>query len=142
MNKGNVYLNGSFLPLQDARISVMDRGFLFGDSIYEVIPAYAGRLFRLPHHLERLNNSLQAVHMQNPKSDSEWTRMLERLVEQNPELDQSVYLQVTRGAAEQRDHTLPEAITPTVFAMASPMQEPDPALAKTGNSAITLDDIR
>ncbi len=142
MNEGNVYLNGEFLPLKEARISVMDRGFLFGDSIYEVIPAYTGRLFRLPHHLGRLNNSLHGIRMQNPMHDSEWSSMLERLVAQNPQQDQSVYLQVTRGAAEQRDHAIPDALDATVFAMASPMHDPDPALAKNGASAITLDDIR
>ncbi|MCP4125496.1 MAG: D-amino acid aminotransferase [Gammaproteobacteria bacterium] len=142
MNDDNVYLNGEFLPLQEARISVMDRGFLFGDSIYEVIPAYTGRLFRLPHHLERLGNSLQGIRMQNPMSDGEWSSILERLVAQNPQQDQSVYLQVTRGAAEQRDHTIPDALDATVFAMASPMHDPDPALARDGTSAITLDDIR
>ncbi len=142
MNDDNVYLNGEFLPLQQARISVMDRGFLFGDSIYEVIPAYTGRLFRLPHHLERLNNSLHGIRMQNPMRDSEWSSMLERLVAQNPQQDQSVYLQVTRGAAEQRDHTIPDTLDATVFAMASPMHDLDPALARDGTSAITLDDIR
>lgn len=142
MDNNKVYLNGSFLPREDAHISVMDRGFLFGDSIYEIIPAYNGRLFRLPHHLERLNNGLQAIHLKNPLSASEWSSILKRLVQQNPEQDQSVYLQVTRGAAEQREHTIPEGITATVFAMAAPIHEPDPALAKKGISAITLDDIR
>ncbi len=140
MTSSNVYLNGSFLPLSQAQISVMDRGFLFGDSIYEVIPAYSGRLFRLPHHLQRLNNSLQAIRMQNPMSDSEWTSMLEQLVAQQPGQDQSVYLQVTRGPAEQRDHTIPEKTKATVFAMSSPMHDPDPTVV--GISAITLDDIR
>ncbi|MCP3671379.1 MAG: D-amino acid aminotransferase [Gammaproteobacteria bacterium] len=142
MNDDNVYLNGEFLPLQEARISVMDRGFLFGDSIYEVIPAYTGRLFRLPHHLERLNNSLHGIRMQNPMSDGEWSSMLERLVAQNPQQDQSVYLQVTRGAAGRRDHAIPDALDATVFAMAAPLYDPDPALARDGTSAITLDDIR
>lgn len=142
MGTSSVYLNGSFLPLENAKISVMDRGFLFGDSIYEVIPAYKGRLFRLPHHLQRLDNGLQAIRMQNPLSESEWTSVLERLVTQNPEQDQSVYLQVTRGAVEQRDHAIPDEIQATVFAMASPLQHPDPAQAKTGANAITLDDIR
>lgn len=142
MSNSSVYLNGSFLPLENAKISVMDRGFLFGDSLYEVIPAYNGRLFRLPHHLQRLNNGLQAIRMQNPLSESEWTSVLERLVKQNPEQDQSVYLQVTRGVAEQRDHVIPDKTQATVFAMASPLPQPDPAQAKTGANAITLDDIR
>jgi len=140
MNKSNVYLNGIFLPLAEAQISVMDRGFLFGDSIYEVIPAYSGRLFRLPHHLQRLDNGLQAIRIQNPMSDKEWTSMLEQLVAQNPGQDQSVYLQVTRGAAEQRDHAIPDNTRATVFAMSSPMHDPDPSVV--GINAITLDDIR
>ncbi len=142
MNNSMIYLNGSFLPLKEAKISVMDRGFLFGDSIYEVIPSYNGRLFRLPHHLERLNNGLKAIHMKNPLSEQEWGSILERLVQQNPEQDQSIYLQVTRGAADQREHTIPENVEATVFAMASPIHDPDPALAETGVSAITLDDVR
>ncbi len=135
-----VYLNGSFLPLEDAQISVMDRGFLFGDSIYEVIPAYSGRLFRLPHHLERLSNGLQAIGMDNPMSENEWSSVLNRLIQQNPQLDQSVYLQVTRGPAEQRDHRIPETVRPTVFAMATPIKY-DPT-ENEGIAAITLDDIR
>jgi D-alanine transaminase len=137
-----VYLNGSFLPLEDAKISVMDRGFLFGDSIYEVIPAYNGRLFRLPHHLERLNNGLAAIHMDNPLGVDEWRSILERLVQQNPEQDQSVYLQVSRGAYERRDHAIPDSVEATVFAMTSPIPAPDHAMAQSGITAITLDDIR
>jgi len=135
-----VYLNGNFQPLNNAKISVMDRGFLFGDSIYEVIPAYNGRLFRLPHHLERLSNGLQAIGMHNPMSEVEWSSVLERLILQKPGQDQSVYLQVTRGPAEQRDHTVPESVNPTVFAMATPMKEP--SNDNPGITAITLDDIR
>ncbi len=137
-----VYLNGDFLPLEDAKISVMDRGFLFGDSIYEVIPAYNGRLFRLPHHLERLNNGLKAIHMDNPLDMERWESILERLVQQNPEQDQSVYLQVSRGAYDRRDHAIPESVEATVFAMTSPIHAPDPAMAERGITAITLDDIR
>ncbi len=135
-----VYLNGCFQPLKDAQVSVMDRGFLFGDSIYEVIPSYNGRLFRLAHHLERLNNGLQAIGIHGPMSESEWRSVLERLIQQDPEQDQSVYIQVTRGAAEQRDHAIPEGIEPTVFAMATPIKDTpndDPSI-----TAITLDDIR
>jgi D-alanine transaminase len=135
-----VYLNGCFQPLKDAQVSVMDRGFLFGDSIYEVIPSYNGRLFRLAHHLERLNNGLQAIGMHGPMSESEWRSVLERLIQQDPGQDQSVYIQVTRGAAEQRDHAIPEGIEPTVFAMATPIKDTpndDPSI-----TAITLDDIR
>ncbi len=135
-----VYLNGSFLPLKDAKISVLDRGFLFGDSIYEVIPAYNGRLFRLAHHLERLSNGLQAIGMDNPLSEDEWGTILGRLIQQSPGVDQSVYLQVTRGAAEQRDHAIPDVVRPTVFAMATPIKEP--SKDNPGITAITLDDVR
>lgn len=135
-----IYLNGSFQPLKDAQISVMDRGFLFGDSIYEVIPAYNGHLFRLPHHLKRLNKGLQAIGMHNPMSEDEWRSILERLIQQDPGQDQSVYLQVTRGPAEQRDHTIPESVNPTIFAMATPIK--DLPNDNPGITAITLDDIR
>lgn len=136
----NVYLNGKFLPIEDAKISVMDRGFLFGDSIYEVIPAYNGRLFRLAHHLERLQNGLQAIGMDSPLGQDEWSSILNQLVQQNPKQDQSIYLQVTRGAAEKRDHALPESIQPTVFAMATPIK--DEPNENSGIAAITLDDVR
>jgi D-alanine transaminase len=138
----NAYLNGEFLPLAEATISVMDRGFLFGDGVYEVIPAYAGRLFRLSQHLQRLDDSLRAIRLPNPLSEKEWQALLETLVGQQQKEDQSVYLQVTRGAAKTRDHAIPEGITPTVFAMTSLIPPVDPALASDGIKAITLDDIR
>ena len=137
-----IYLNGKFLPPEQARISVMDRGFLFGDGVYEVIPAYAGKLFRLPHHLNRLNDSLRAIRMDNPMSQQAWTQILEKLIEQLPGVDQSVYLQVTRGATDLRDHAIPNDIAPTLFAMTSPLLPPPPRLLDRGITAITLDDIR
>ena len=139
---GEVYLNGSFLPLAQAQVSVLDRGFLFGDGVYEVIPCYGGRLFRLAHHLERLDNSLHGIRMQNPLSHAEWQAILERLVAQHDFDEQSVYLQVTRGAAATRDHAIPPGIKPTVFAMAGELKSADPALAEVGVAAVTLDDIR
>jgi D-alanine transaminase len=138
----NVYLNGEFLPLTDAKIPVLDRGFLFGDGVYEVIPAYAGQLFRLSQHLQRLDDSLRAIRMGNPLQTDEWCSLLETLIGQRPGEDQSIYLQVTRGAAETRDHAIPEGIAPTIFAMATPIPAVDPALASEGIKAITLDDIR
>jgi D-alanine transaminase len=137
-----VYLNGEFLPLERARVPVMDRGFLFGDGVYEVIPAYGGRLFRLDHHLRRLDNSLAAIRMDNPLSDGRWETLLQRLVSQYPGRDLGVYLQVTRGPAETRDHSIPRNVSPTVFAMASPIDPPDPTLAECGVAAVTRDDIR
>ncbi len=137
-----VYLNGEFLPLSEARIPVMDRGFLFGDSIYEVIPAYGGRLFRLQQHLQRLENSLHAIQMENPLSPPEWESMLATLTTQYQGEDQSVYLQVTRGVAPSRDHAIPEGVTPTLFAIATPFPAIDPQVYERGIAAITLDDIR
>lgn len=142
MDNSKVYLNGSFVDLKDAKISVMDRGFLFGDSIYEVIPVYNGRPFRLPHHLERLNNGLAAIHMDNPLDAGEWESLLEQLIQQAPAQDQSIYLQVSRGAYDRRDHAIPTRVEATVFAMVTPIQDPGPAMAEMGISAITLDDIR
>ena len=142
-----VYLNGEFLPVEQACVSVTDRGFLFGDGVYEVIPAYGGRLFRLPHHLQRLQDSLDGIHLSNPLSDAQWKDLLERLLDANRERagthnDQSVYLQVTRGTAARRDHNFPAETHHTVYACSNPIPEPDPAIAREGVSAITLDDIR
>lgn len=136
------YLNGSFLPLDQARVPVMDRGFLFGDGIYEVIPVYGGKLFRLAHHLKRLQNSLDAVRIANPLETDAWESMLTELVERNPGSDQVIYLQVTRGVAPRRDHAFPDEIRATVFAMSSPSAEPVDSASIQGIAAITLPDIR
>ena len=136
------WLNGKFLPLADTQVSVMDRGFLFGDGVYEVIPVYGGRLFRLAHHLKRLHNSLDAVRIANPLSTDAWKTMLTELVSRNAGGDQAVYLQVTRGVAEKRDHAFPENIPPTLFAMSTPMAASVDIDGVTGISAITLPDIR
>jgi D-alanine transaminase len=136
------YLNGAFLPLDQAHVSVMDRGFLFGDGVYEVIPVYGGKLFRLAAHLKRLQNSLDAIRLGNPLSNAAWTSMLERLVTLNEDGDQSVYLQVTRGVAPRRDHAFPEDSRPTVFAMCSACLVSRDIDSEPGVSAITLPDIR
>ncbi len=138
------YLNGEYLPLEQARVPVLDRGFIFGDGVYEVIPAYGGRLFRLPQHLQRLHDSLTAIRIDNPLTDEQWQTLLETLVEKNRaggDNDQSVYLQVTRGVAR-RDHGFPKDTRPTVFAMSSPLASADPQQMQAGVAAITLDDIR
>ena len=142
-----VYLNGRFLPLEQACIPVTDRGFLFGDGVYEVIPAYGGRLFRLPHHLQRLQNSLDGIRLANPLDAAEWESMLNELLTRNrnatgPDNDQSVYLQVTRGCAAKRDHSFPEDISATVYASSNPIACPDPAIEQNGVAAVTLNDIR
>lgn len=136
-----VYLNGEWLPPEEAKISVLDRGFIFGDGVYEVIPAYGGRLFRLKAHLERLDTSLADIGLRNPLTAGEWRAMLERLVQEGGSDDQSVYLQITRGPAP-RDHAFPKQVRPTVFAYAQPIRYPEPALLRTGVAAITTADIR
>jgi D-alanine transaminase len=136
------FLNGTFLPLQDARVPVMDRGFLFGDGVYEVIPVYAGKLFRLDRHLKRLRNSLAAIRIENPLSNAEWENMLTELVNHNEDPDQAVYLQVTRGVAAKRDHAFPPDCKPTVFAMSTPMAASVDIGTISGAVAVTLPDIR
>ena len=139
-----VYLNGLYLPGAAATISVFDRGFIFGDGIYEVIPVYGGRLFRLPHHLQRLDMSLIAIGLHSPLSHEQWTEVLTRVVQENSgesNDDMSVYLQVTRGVAP-RDHAYPQNTTPTVFAYAQPLIYPEPAQLQKGISVITVPDLR
>ena len=108
-----VYLNGDYLPLPEAKVSVLDRGFLFGDGIYEVIPSYSGHLFHLDDHLQRLENSLAGIRLSNPHSRLEWQAILEPLLDAN--FDQYIYLQITRGTASKRDHAFPENVPVTVF---------------------------
>jgi len=138
MDNKTVYLNGQYLPLYDAKISVMDRGFLFGDGIYEVIPSYSGKLFHFQEHMERLENSLSSIRLPNPHDQAQWLEILTPLLDKN--LDQSIYLQITRGVAPKRDHAFPEHVTPTVFAMCSnivPFENLD-----SGVKAISVDDSR
>ncbi|PKM45576.1 MAG: D-amino acid aminotransferase [Gammaproteobacteria bacterium HGW-Gammaproteobacteria-1] len=141
MSRDIVYLNGSFLPVHEATVSVMDRGFLFGDGVYEVIPVYGGRAFRLEHHLQRLDLSLQGVRIANPLDHVQWSDILIALIRHNGGGDQSIYLQVTRGVAPTRDHAFPADVQPTVFAMSTPLTEPAAAV-RAGVAAVTIDDIR
>jgi D-alanine transaminase len=136
------YLNGEYLPRNQARLPVTDRGLLFGDSVYEVVPAYGSRPFRVEHHLQRLDRSLAAIRMDNPLSHEEWRLVFDRLSEQLPGQDQSIYLQVTRGAYPQRNHVIPAKIEPNVLAFTSPNPPRDTEKAQRGISAITLEDIR
>ncbi len=135
-----VYLNGGFMPADEAMVPVLDRGFIFGDGVYEVIPVYSGRLFRLEHHLERLENSLAGIRLAPPRTREEWREILETLVERNGGGDQSLYLHITRGVAK-RDHGFPPEAVPTVFAMSNPMADPAETL-HDGIQAITVEDIR
>ena len=136
-----VYLNGAYLPPEQAQVSAFDRGFVFADGVYEVLPAYGGRPFRLPQHLARLDNSLAGIRLANPLSASEWKKIFARLVEANGGGDQSVYLQVTRGPAP-RDHAFPAKPKPSVFAYAQAFKYPEPAQRAAGVAAITVPDIR
>jgi len=136
------YLNGEFLPRDKARVPITDRGLLFGDSVYEVVPAYGGIPFRVTHHLERLDRSLAAIGMHNPLPHDDWRTVFGRLTEQLPGEDQSIYLQVTRGAYPTRNHVIPETITPTVLAFTAAMPASDAQVASRGLRVITLEDIR
>ena len=136
-----VYLNGDFLPEEDACVSVLDRGFIFGDGVYEVIPAYGRRPFRLQGHLERLQNSLDGVRINNPHSADEWQYLIQKIIEANEGEDQSVYLQITRGIAK-RDHAFPSDAKPTVLIMSNPLSGANAELQKSGVAAITTEDIR
>jgi D-alanine transaminase len=136
-----VYLNGEFLPLSQARISPLDRGFIFGDGVYEVIPVYARRVFRLEGHLQRLDRSLDGIRLPNPHSHQQWTQIIRELVRRSPHEDQSLYLQVTRGAAK-RDHAFPKDVAPTVFLMTSALSVPAQEAVDAGVAAVTAVDNR
>lgn len=136
-----VYLNGEFLPIEQAKISVLDRGFIFGDGVYEVIPVYTRRPFRLAEHLVRLQTSLDAIRLPDPHPASKWTELVGKIIAGNPWEDQNVYLQITRGPAK-RDHVFPKGVKPTVFMMASELVPPSAELVKGGAKAIVLPDHR
>ncbi len=136
-----VYLNGKFMPIEEAYIPVLDRGFIFGDGVYEVIPVYSKHPFRLAEHLKRLQYSLDKIRIPNPHSDAEWTQLVNEMVQRNSGDDQSVYLQITRGVAK-RDHAFPRGVTPTVFLMSNPLVTPAPALVESGVACITAQDYR
>ena len=138
MENKTVYLNGQYLPLNEAKISVLDRGFLFGDGVYEVIPSYSGHLFHFQEHLERLENSLAAIRLTNPYTRKQWLEILTPLLDAN--FDQYIYLQITRGVADKRDHAFPDNTPATVFAMCSNIV-PFTGL-NTGVKAISMDDSR
>lgn len=136
-----VYLNGEFLPLEQARIPVLDRGFLFGDGVYEVIPVFGGQPFRLDEHLGRLSYSLGQCRIREPHTAEQWHSILEQLIAIHGGNDQAIYLQVTRGVAPGREHAFPEGVTPTVFAMSRPIPQP-PEQPPAGVQAVVLPDIR
>ena len=136
-----VYLNGEFLPLAEARIPVLDRGFIFGDGVYEVIPVYSGKPFRLDAHLLRLQASLDGIRLANPHGAESWRTLIAKLIAAQAYDDQSLYVQVTRGVAP-RDHAFPKGVAPTVFMMANPLVTPSQTLKASGVCAITASDNR
>ena len=137
------YVDGAFLPLAEARVSPMDRGFLFGDGAYEVIPVYSRRAFRLDEHVARLGNTLAAMRLANPHGADEWKAIILEIVARNPWDDQSVYLQVTRGADTKRNHAFPgPEVKPTVFLMSEPLITPSAAQLASGIAAVSAADIR
>jgi D-alanine transaminase len=136
-----VFLNGKSLPIEDAKVSVLDRGFIFGDGIYELVPVYSRVPFRLEEHLARLERSLGAVGIRNPYTRAQWREHIHGLIERTPHDDQGVYFQVTRGVAK-RDHAFPKAAEPTVFIMSNPLVNPPQALVESGGSAVSAQDNR
>jgi D-alanine transaminase len=143
------YLNGEFTTLPDAKVSVMDRGFIFGDGVYEVVPVYAGRPFRFSEHMTRLDRSLGELRIENPKTHAEWRELVMRLVQAYAEqqgkpaseTNQIVYLQITRGVA-MRDHVMTPGLAPTVFAMSNRLSIYSPEARARGFACVTADDFR
>ena len=150
------YLNGDYTPLKDAKISVLDRGFIFGDGVYEVVPAYGGQLFSFAQHMARLSRSLAELRIANPLTHAEWREIAMQLIaaraqkitaaalkegQKQPNLDQIIYIQVSRGVAL-RDHVMPRDLTPTVFVMVNAMKLPSDAQRAQGVACVTADDFR
>jgi D-alanine transaminase len=141
MNDPLVYLNGVMTPLSEAKIPVLDRGFIFGDGIYEVIPIYQRKLFRAEHHMARLLRSLASIGITNPHTKEEWMALIGQVVSAHPADDQMVYLHITRGVAK-RAHAFPKDITPTVFIMTNPIVLPSAAARKDGVACVSMEDKR
>ena len=156
------YLNGEYTPLKDAKISVLDRGFIFGDGVYEVLPAYAGKLFRFAHHMARLDRSLAELRIPNPLTPEEWLQIATKLIAKHasemaatasnntqnepentprPSFDQIIYIQVSRGVAL-RDHVMPPGLKPTLFVMINPMKLPSAQARAQGVACVTANDFR
>ena len=151
------YLNGEFTLLPDAKISVMDRGFIFGDGVYEVVPVYAGQPFRFEQHMARLSRSLAELRIANPLTTTQWRAVLSKMIANYADYaranglfdpstssngpDQLIYIQITRGVA-MRDHVMPQNITPTVFALSNVLKPPSQAMRAQGVACVTADDFR
>ena len=142
MNEQVVYLNGQFVPLSQANVSVLDRGFIFGDGIYDVIPVYQREMFRPMQHLERLTRSLASVGIDNIYSNEQWLRIIANLMENSEGSDLLVYIQVTRGVAPRRAHAFPLNTQPTVFIMVNAMSAPSKEMRERGVACVTMQDMR
>jgi D-alanine transaminase len=136
-----VFLNGKLVPLEQANVSVLDRGFIFGDGVYELVPVYSRVPFRLDEHLTRLERSLGEARIRNPYSRAQWRSHIYQLVDAQDFDDQGVYLQVTRGVAK-RDHAFPKSLEPTVFMMSNPLLSPPQAQVEKGGAAVSATDNR
>lgn len=141
MHDPMVYLNGAMTPLSEAKIPVLDRGFIFGDGIYEVIPIYGRKLFRSDQHMARLFRSLAAIGIPNPHTKEQWMHLIEQVVAAHPADDQMAYLHVTRGVAK-RAHAFPQDVTPTVFIMTNPIVLPTADMRARGVACVTMEDKR
>ncbi|WP_050468621.1 D-amino acid aminotransferase [Herbaspirillum chlorophenolicum] len=141
MNDPIVYLNGELTPLSEARVPVLDRGFIFGDGIYEVIPMYGRKAFRGQQHLARLFRSLKTISIPNPHNEAEWFALIERVVQANNLDDQMIYIQVTRGVAK-RAHAFPKEVVPTVLIMTNPMVLPPASARENGVACVSMEDRR
>jgi D-alanine transaminase len=137
-----VYLNGAYMPIEEAKVPVLDRGFIFGDGVYEVIPVYSRRAFRMAEHLKRLQHSLDGIKLPNPHSENEWTHILNEIIKRNSPEDQYLYLHITRGVAK-RDHAFPNPpVPPTVFVLSNPLTTPPSEQLQNGINCITVVDNR
>lgn len=135
------YLNGEYTPLNQAKVSVLDRGFIFGDGIYDVVPVYGRKLFRFAQHLARLDRNLGKLRIANPHTSEEWLERCRKLIAAHASEDQMIYIQVTRGVAP-RDHVMPQGIEPTVFIMATAMKQPSAQVVREGVACVTAEDFR
>jgi D-alanine transaminase len=137
-----IFLNGQWLDAAEARVPVMDRGFLFGDGVYEVIPVYSRRPFRLEQHLQRLQHSLDGIRLANPHGINEWAGFVTQLAAEAEWEDQSIYIQVTRGPMAVRNHAFPKEVSPTSVILAEPMSTPPASQREQGIAAVSAADIR
>lgn len=142
VNEKIVFLNDQYLPIDQAKVSVLDRGFLFGDGVYEVIPVFGSKPLRELEHLQRLGLSLQRVAMANPWSEVEWSQLFQEILEKNPGDDRAIYLQITRGRYDVRDLNTIADQQPTVFVMVMPVTAIDITVIEKGMAAVTVDDFR